>query len=101
MMTVRFPSGVSIQYNNANYVIRHDAGYTDIYEKKDGRWIAQVPSAGCVIEVVPACRVYDGLGNDEAVEHILRNIKSIARWKLEKLKRCLADYNMHTGNWKA
>lgn len=57
MFTVRFPSGVSIQYNDAAYASR-GSGYTDIYEKKDGRWIAQVPN-DCVIEAVAPCRIYN------------------------------------------
>lgn len=59
MMTIRFPNGQAIQYNTANYVTR-TTEYSDLYEKKDGRWIAQIPNT-CVIESKPACCVYDGL----------------------------------------
>jgi hypothetical protein len=57
MMTVRFPSGFSIQYNRATYVNRM-ASFTDLYTAKGGSWIAQIPN-DAVIEVEPACRVYN------------------------------------------
>src|SRR3569832_2439685 len=59
MMTVRFPNGQAVQYNTATYVLRKD-GFSDLYTKKDGTWIAQVPNT-CIIESVSACRVYDGM----------------------------------------
>lgn len=58
MMTVRFPSGFSVQYNTANYVSRVGNGYTDLYTEKGGSWVAQVPTAGCIVESVPPCRTY-------------------------------------------
>ncbi|MGH7593391.1 MAG: hypothetical protein ACRELE_06015 [Gemmatimonadales bacterium] len=65
MMTVRFPSGFSIQYNDANYADRHiSSGLTDLYTKKDGKWLAQVPTHGCVLELVEPCRIYNALQMD-------------------------------------
>lgn len=82
-MTVRFPDGISIQYNTANYVFRSAAGYTDLYTQKDGQWIAQVPNSA-VIEVVSACRVYKATTDyrDDRlmqVEKELRNLKLAVR----------------------
>lgn len=57
MITVRFPNGQAVQYNDGNYVSRSER-YSDIYTRKDGKWIAQIPNT-CIIEVVPACRVYN------------------------------------------
>jgi|WetSurMetagenome_2_1015567.scaffolds.fasta_scaffold233613_2 hypothetical protein len=59
MMTVRFPNGQAVQYNNARHVNRYDT-YSDIYEREGGIWIAQVPNT-CIIESQAACRVYDGI----------------------------------------
>ncbi len=88
MITVRFPTGFSVQYNNANYATRsHDGGYTDIYTKKDGAWVAQVPTSSCLIEVVSPCRTYDasnGSGDVSAeVRELRRTIESLKR-KIKK-----------------
>lgn len=57
MITVRFPTGVTIQYNAACYVERH-AEYSDLYEKNDKTgWVAQVPNSA-LIEIKQPCRVY-------------------------------------------
>jgi len=67
MLTVRFATGLSLQYNSANHAVRSQYGYTDLYSKepsRGGTWIAQVPN-DCLIEVAllgpmaPACRVYN------------------------------------------
>jgi len=53
---VRFPeTGICLQYNDGGYVERHDR-FSDILEKKGGRWLAQVPNS-CLIEWVRPCFV--------------------------------------------
>jgi hypothetical protein len=60
MITVRFENGLSIQYNTATYLTRSQAGgYTRILTKEDGALIAQVPTALCVVELIPACHIYN------------------------------------------
>lgn len=83
MLTVRFPNGQAVQYNTANYVTRSER-YSDLYVRKDGAWIAQIPNT-CIIEAVPACRVYDAVRKieDEKVAEITREIRSVKR-KLAK-----------------
>lgn len=83
MMTVRFPNGQAIQYNTATYATRFPT-HTDIYERKDGRWIAQVPNT-CLIEVMSACRVYNPLDKRTELESITKELRSIKR-KLNKTK---------------
>ena len=73
MITVRFPNGQAIQYNQARYASRSQWGYTDLYDKKGGTWIAQVPTATCIIEVEPACRVYNALVDSE----LARDVRAI------------------------
>jgi hypothetical protein len=106
MITVRFPSGFSIQYNSASYVTRRDA-YSDLYEKSDGvGWVAQVPNE-CVIEVKPPCKMYDALKKppgailDVAIEFArAKKFEYFDRHKVNELKKLLAFYNAHTGAWK-
>lgn len=83
MMTVRFPSGFSIQYNTANYGRRNALGFTGLYTREDGDWIAQVPTAGAVVEVVPACRTYLAAGPSQDVAAELRELRK----QVEGLKR--------------
>jgi hypothetical protein len=98
MMTVRFPSGVSIQYNDANYITRNQ-DYADLYTAKDGRWIAQVPTKGCVIEAQRACRVYDACAGDRA-EQVMQNLEGLPDHILRGLKRRLGKYRSRRGEWK-
>jgi hypothetical protein len=84
MITVRFPNGQAVQYNSANYVERFTYGYSDLYEKKDGRWVAQVPNT-CLIEIISACRVYNPL-TDTMNEKITAELKAV-KAELRAIKR--------------
>ena len=84
MMTVRFPSGFSIQYNAATFAQRMTHGYTDLYTKEGGAWIAQVPTVACVIENTPPCRTYNPIAtySDEAKAEIAalrKEVRALAR----------------------
>jgi hypothetical protein len=61
MITVRFPSGFSVQYNDACY-LRYGSAADELYTAdpdKGGTWVATVQrSAGAVIEVRKPCRAY-------------------------------------------
>ena len=51
MITIRFASGFSIQYNTAGHVTRDSAGgWADLYTEKGGLRIAHVPISQCVME---------------------------------------------------
>lgn len=60
MMTVRFPTGLAITYNDARLVYYNDRHW-ELYtgdKANGGRFIATIqPSAGAVVEVVPPCVV--------------------------------------------
>ena len=79
MMTVRFPNGQAVQYNDATFVSRHDS-YSDLYTKQDGTWIAQIPN-DCIIEVIRACRVYNPLASvpNEKLEELTKEIQALRR----------------------
>ena len=55
MMWVILPTGERRQYNDANHALRHAEGYTDIYTRKDGNWIAQIPNTWAIERVPPCC----------------------------------------------
>jgi hypothetical protein len=109
MMTVRFPNGFSIQYNDASYAERHAEGYTDLYTAKDPttrRWVAQVPNAGCVIEVVSPCRVYNANEQPTEVARAFASaIEAPNRGKLDgsylkRIKKALESFDSRTYRWK-
>ncbi len=60
MITVRFPTGVSITYNAAHYV-EHPERYWKLYDKapdKGGDLIAIIQaSAGAILEFPAPCRI--------------------------------------------
>lgn len=85
MMTVRFPNGQAIQYNDARHVNRHNE-FTDLYTCEDGRWIAQVPNS-CIIEGAIPCQVYNPLA--EHGENLEKEI-TLLRKQLRKLSRELS-----------
>lgn len=97
MMTVRFPTGLCIQYNKATYAYRHGNGYTDLYqrkgtgEEKGVGWIAQVPMTGAIIESEPACRVYTaGMLADEterSIANLERRMSRLTRAVERRLPR--------------
>jgi len=84
MLTVRFNTGVSIQYNTATFVSRGDK-YSDLWEKKgtNGQpntgWVAQVPTEGCVIEGKPACLVYDATTRRTSTDAVQKELAAMNR----------------------
>jgi len=70
MMTVRFPTGYWVRYNRANYAWASGDGYTDLYVKDGGEWIAQVPN-DALIEAEPMCG--DGFARDEQFSREVRD----------------------------
>jgi hypothetical protein len=84
MMTVRFPNGFSIQYNDANFCSRGTV-YTDLYVKEGGKWIVQFPTTMCLIENVSPCRTYNAQHNDELLTEL-----AYVRKELRTLKATIA-----------
>jgi hypothetical protein len=87
MITVRFPSGFSIQYNDAGFVYR-STEYSDLYKSSEKKhWIAQVPNS-CVIELVPPCRTYNPVGTDsDQVNASIATLSSEIRLMKRKLSK--------------
>jgi len=81
-MVVRFPNGQAVQYNNAHYVTRRSE-YSDLYQFENNKsWIAQVPN-DCIIEVVPACRVFNAV--DALPMELSKELKATRR-RLESVE---------------
>ena len=76
MITVRFPTGFSVQYNSGSYVETGE-GFQRIKTAMLGTTIARAP-LDCIVEWVPPCRTYfaeDG----ERIASLEREIKSLKR----------------------
>ena len=111
MITVTFPTGVRVTYNDANDVKFYEDYVSICYADENGKrfWRAALQrSAGCMIEWVRPCEVMaPPLPSPEvALDTILRQIESgqlqgIASWKLKDLKRALAKFNARSGSWRA
>ncbi len=103
MMTVRFPTGFSIQYNDANWVKTLDK-YYDLYagepSKDDSRWVARVP-LDCAIEIQRACRVYDARTDPrELGDAFLAQLRSISSSTLAAVKRELRSFDIRSYHWR-
>ncbi len=81
MMTVRFPSGFSVQYNNAAYVT-YGADYHILRTEKDGKLIAIAPSEA-IVEFVTPCLTYNANGSPDdlkaEVAALRKDVRSLTR----------------------
>lgn len=84
MITVRFPSGFSVRYNNATTVETLPDGSHDIVSKEPRRWYARVP-AGCLVEGINPCRTYNAareeseLALKSQIEQLRKEVRSLGR----------------------
>ena len=105
MLTVRFPTGFSIQYNRANYFVHPTEGWGQVYaDKGKTDWVASVPQ-GCVVERDTPCAMSNpGLTVGAAVDILLAADLPGEPWqvqnKLAALKSQLARLNLHTKRWR-
>ena len=81
-MTVRFPNGQAVQYNDA-YFIQWGENTHTLYTKepsKGGSLIAKVPRE-CIVEWVRPCRVYNPIASvqNEELESLKKEIQSMKR----------------------
>jgi hypothetical protein len=107
MMTVRFPNGFSVTYNDAHFAHR-GAAYTDLYTESNQakrKWIAQVPNTA-LIEYRPACKAFQ-VGAGDQLEQILHSLENRAighDWStanmLKRIKLALVDFDARRGCWK-
>jgi hypothetical protein len=108
MIIVRFPSGFSIQYNDAFHVKHYDtvARLTTCDPDKPGsKWIADITKGTqCIIEVVRPCAMTNpaiGLTVDKALDLVLtEELRRAPSEKIIALKRKLAKFDSRNRSWK-
>lgn len=89
MMTVRFPNGQAVRYNDACFILWGE-NHSTLYSKdpnKGGSLIARVPRE-CIIEWVAPCRVYNPLTDNinEKLEALAKEIRALRR-KVERMTK--------------
>lgn len=106
MMTVRFPNGVAVTYNDARWAkygqIMHELYTGD--PTKGGTWIASIPAAtNCIIEAQRCCKVEQAaLTVQAAARHLAENetaLRAVDGWVLRDLKRALQRFNARSQSW--
>lgn len=115
MMTVRFPSGLSITYNNANFINRSTDGIRLYPSMEDSHaninMIAFIQSsAGAVIESVIPCKtelLLKELTDTELLKEFkkrlqLKEFKGYSNsWELSNIKKMLKSFNCKTAKWSS
>jgi hypothetical protein len=103
VITVRYPSGFSIQYNGANYV-EYAENRARLWESKDQNSIQAnvLLSSGATIEFVQPCRTYDAnsVSNDTLISSVMDRLRSLDCYRVAELKRALANFDAKRRRWK-
>lgn len=101
MITVRFPNGQAVRYNNLNWVQWEDDGTALLKKDKDAGWSVSAPRE-CLIEfTLPSSVSNPLLSPEESIDICIANIRSFSAYKLGRLKILLQKFNRHTSTWKA
>lgn len=106
MITVRFPDGTAVTYNNATW-LKWEGDTAVLYAEKDD-WVATIPAATpCIIEGQAPCVVANpvkGVTPKQCAEYLVEHARELdgryATKALVKLKRLLAKFNIQTRRWK-
>lgn len=104
-MTIRYPNGQSITYNNACFLSYKNNGAWELYEDKDEkRWVASIQAtAGVILEVKTPCKIENPIVDltlRKAVEMVIEHIKCLSKYDVAKLKRKVKDFSTRTYEWK-
>ncbi len=92
MITVRFPSGFSVQYNEANQAKLAGDGFHDIVRKEPFRWYARV-GPDCLIEGWSPCRTYNAANSSaeselkQQIEALRKEVRSLGRKIVKQTRR--------------
>lgn len=98
-MRVRLQNGTVLSYPTATFASRREQ-YTDLYTKKDGGWIAQVPNTAIIEPSSTPCAV------ESLAEQLVRELETSegrgrrSSWALANLKRQLAAFDARSRCWQ-
>ena len=105
MLTVRFPNGHVVTYNNATY-LTHSADVWHLYADRDQKtWIASIQgSAGVIVGCVAPCKVeHPRTTPIDMMNYLLDHGREFNWRELEKLaevKAMLDQFNRQRRTWR-
>jgi len=100
MITVRFPTGFSVQYNTATK-IQYDENRAKLLDSKDG-WVASIMlSSGAIIELTSPCRTYDAKSMDagDLAKQVLQSLRVMSPYDVARIKTELGKFNARSKTW--
>ena len=106
MITVRFPDGTAVTYNDANWLC-YEGGTACLRAKEGGHSIAHIPAGTpCIIELEKPCIVENlvkGITPALSVDYLVTHIREVRGYlalkRLGDIKRALRKFNTRTGKW--
>lgn len=100
MITIRFPNGQAVRYNDLHYVHWQGDGTALLKKDKDSGWSVCVPRE-CLIEFMMPCSVSNPLLSPaESIDMVIANIRTMSSAKLHNLKTLLEAFNRKTYRWR-
>ena len=108
MITVRYPSGIVVTYNDANFLTHDKAGDWALSRRVNGNDVEKIAfiqaSAGVIVEFTPACKAeQSALTTRAAAECLSRSdaeLRALPRGVLAALKKRLVKFNARSWRWK-
>lgn len=99
-ITVRFPNGQAVRYNDLSYVAWQNDGTALLQREKNSGWSVHVPK-NALIELCRPCSVSNPLlSPEESIDIVLANLRSYPTGKLNELKAKLAKFDRRTYQWR-
>jgi hypothetical protein len=99
-ITVRFPNGQAVLYNDAHWIVWLGERGAALYTAQDGHILARV-MGDAIVEFVRPCSVSNPLISPaESIDICIEHIRSFPEPKLAQLKRLLQKFNRKTCRWK-
>ena len=108
MITVRYPTGHTVCYEQANYVLHYENKF-HLQTKKDGSTVALIPYAsGATVEFYHPCNIKTEFNTlDDALQYVVNNAydSTTSTWNkpfrlLKRLKNLLNSFDARSGVWK-
>jgi hypothetical protein len=100
MLTVRFPDGTTVQYNEA-FVCVYEERVMQLYKDREKKvWIASVPYT-CIVEYVRPCSVTNLIKDPRSMtQQVIDRLRELPASQLVTLKRELEMFDARKRLWK-
>ena len=100
MLTVRFPDGTAVEFNQANFCFTTQNCFQLYADKEKKFWIANVP-LGCVVEGSKPSRIFNPVRTPSGMlQQVLDHLREMPPHQLAALKRELREFDAAVRRWK-